>query len=77
VPAEASERAQELWKKHPGIAAAIVLTVMGRVADSIKNAMSVDDTELENQLDAFYPTWSRTDFEFGLPRPRRPNAKSR
>jgi hypothetical protein len=41
---------------------------MGRVIDSIKNAMSVDDTELEDQLDAFYPHWSRTDFEFDLRR---------
>jgi hypothetical protein len=38
--------------------------VMWCVIDSIKNAMDVDDTQLEDELAAFYPRWSRTDFEF-------------
>jgi hypothetical protein len=71
VPDEARTGAIQLWQTHPGIANQIVVTVMGRVIDSIRNAMSVDDTELENQLDAFYPRWSRTDFEFDLRRYQR------
>ena len=42
----------------------ICTTIMGRVIDSIKDAVAVDDTALEDELDAYYPTWSRTDFEF-------------
>jgi hypothetical protein len=71
VSEEASQSAARLWEKHPGIAAAIVSTVMWCVIDSIKHAMSVDDTELEDELDAFYPRWSRTDFEFDLRRYQR------
>jgi hypothetical protein len=44
---------------------------MGTVIDSIKNATNVDDTQLEDDLDAFYPRWSRTDFEFDLRRYQR------
>ncbi len=55
---------KELWKSHPGIAASIAQTVMQRVVDSIVDAASVDDTEIEDELDHFYPRWSQTDFEF-------------
>jgi hypothetical protein len=68
VPPEASETAAQLWQNHPGLAMEILTTVIGSVIDSIKNAMSVDDTQLEDELDAFYPRWSRTDFEFDLRR---------
>jgi hypothetical protein len=71
VPPEATDGAIQLWQSHPGIATQIIVTVMGRVIDSIRNAMNVDDTELEDQLDAFYPRWSRTDFEFDLRRYQR------
>lgn len=64
VSDEASETATQLWRTHPGIASTILITVMARVIDSIKNAASVDDSELEAELDAYYPKWSRTDFEF-------------
>jgi hypothetical protein len=68
VPQEASDCATKLWQTHPGIAHQIVITLTGRIIDSLKNAASVDDSELEDELDAFYPRWSRTDFEFN---PRR------
>jgi hypothetical protein len=71
VSEEASQTAARLWEKHPGIASAIVSTVMWCVIDSIKNAINVDDTQLEDELDAFYPRWSRTDFEFDLRRYQR------
>jgi hypothetical protein len=64
VPAAASEGAAQLWQDHPGLALGILTILMGSVIDSIKTAMSVDDTQLEDELDAFYPRWSRTDFEF-------------
>jgi hypothetical protein len=64
VPQQASETASRLWENHPGLAAELVIGVMWCVIDSIKNAMNVDDTQFEDELDAFYPRWSRTDFEF-------------
>jgi len=64
VPQQASDAASRLWQTHPGIAAELVIGVMWCVIDSFKNAMAVDDTQLEDELDAFYPRWSRTDFEF-------------
>ena len=64
VSPEASETAARLWNNHPGLAMEICTTIMGRVIDSIKDAGAVDDTALEDELDAYYPTWSRTDFEF-------------
>jgi len=57
-------QAGPLHADHPGLALGILTILMGSVIDSIKNAMSVDDTQLEDELDAFYPRWSRTDFEF-------------
>jgi hypothetical protein len=66
VPEEATQGANRLWQNHPGLAMQILTTVMGTVIDSIKNAIRVDDRELEDELDAFYPRWSRTDFEFDL-----------
>ena len=71
VPSEARDGAAQLWERHPGIALSILTVLMGTVIDSLKNATSVDDTELEDELDAFYPRWSRTDFEFDLRRYRR------
>ncbi|MDQ6745193.1 MAG: hypothetical protein M3Z27_04130 [Actinomycetota bacterium] len=64
VPASASAGAAQLWQTHPELAMEIIRTVIDRVISSIKQAASIDDTELEDQLDAFYPRWSRTDFEF-------------
>jgi hypothetical protein len=64
VSEEASDAGTRLWQNHPGLAAELVIGVMYCVIDSIKNAMNVDDTQLEDELDAFYPHWSRTDFEF-------------
>lgn len=64
VPEEATKTATQLWQTHPGIASTILLTVISRVIDSIKNAATVDDSALEAELDAYYPRWSRTDFEF-------------
>jgi hypothetical protein len=71
VRAEAADGAAQLWQTHPGLALSILTIVMGMVIDSIKNAMSVDDRQLEDELDAFYPRWSRTDFEFDLRRYQR------
>ncbi len=71
VSPSASEGAEQLWRTHPGLAMTFVITVMGMVIDSLKNAASVDDTELEDELDAAYPRWSRTDFEFDLRRYQR------
>jgi hypothetical protein len=71
VPQEASEGATQLWQTHPGIATQILLTVWGRIIDGLKNAATVDDAEPEDELDAFYPRWSRTDFEFDLRRYQR------
>jgi hypothetical protein len=71
VPEEATQRANRLWQNHPGLATQILTTVMGTVIDSIKNAIRVDDRELEDELDAFYPRWSRIDFEFDLRRYQR------
>jgi hypothetical protein len=31
-------------------------------------ATAVDDSQLEDDLDAYYPTWSRTDFEWDITR---------
>jgi hypothetical protein len=31
-------------------------------------AATIDDTQLEDELDAYYPRWSRTDFEWGIRR---------
>jgi hypothetical protein len=64
VPPQASDAATRLWQSHPHLVAELVVGVMYCVIASIKNAMDVDDTELEDELDAFYPRWSRTDFEF-------------
>jgi hypothetical protein len=71
VRPEAAEGATQLWQTHPGLAMSILSVVMWTVIDGIKNAMSVDDTQLERELDTFYPRWSGTDFEFDLPRYRR------
>jgi hypothetical protein len=71
VPQETSDGATRLWHTHPGLTTAIVVTVMDSIIGGIKAAMTVDDTELENELDAFYPRWSRTDFEFDLRRYQR------
>jgi hypothetical protein len=71
VPQSTSEGAALLWQQHAGLAATIVITLMDRVIHGIKNAVSVDDTQLEDELDAFYPHWSQTDFEFGPKRNQR------
>jgi hypothetical protein len=71
VPQEARAGAAQLWQSHPGLAIEILTTVMGSILDRIRNAMSVDDTRLEDELDAFHPRWSRTDFEFDLRRYQR------
>jgi hypothetical protein len=42
--------------------------ILVNILHGIAQAASINDTELENQLDAFYPHWSRTDFEFDLSR---------
>jgi hypothetical protein len=64
VPPQASDAATRLWQSHPHLVAQLVVGLMYCVIAGIKNAMDVDDTELEDELDAFYPRWSRTDFEF-------------
>jgi hypothetical protein len=71
VGAETTNGAARLWRTHPGLTLSILTIVMSTVIDSIKNAMSADDTQLEDELDAFYPRWSRTDFEFDLRRYQR------
>jgi hypothetical protein len=64
VTPHASDAATHLWQRHPHLAAQLVVGLMYCVIAGIKNAMDVDDTQLEDELDAFYPRWSRTDFEF-------------
>lgn len=59
-----SQAAEELWRVHPGFAAGLFVNMLHAIAQ----AAAVDDTELEDRLDAFYPRWSRTDFEFDLRR---------
>jgi hypothetical protein len=38
--------------------------IVRNVIDSVVAAASIDDSQLEDELDAFYPRWSRTDLEF-------------
>lgn len=57
-----SDSAEELWQTHPEFVMGIVVNIL----HSIAQAAAIDDTELENRLDAYYPHWSRTDFEFDL-----------
>lgn len=59
-----SQTADELWRMHPDFALGTFVNILHGIAQ----AALVDDTELEDQLDAFYPHWSRTDFEFDLRR---------
>jgi hypothetical protein len=55
VPAEAADGAAQLWQTHAGLALSLLTILMDTVIDSIKNAIAVDDTALEDELDAFYP----------------------
>jgi hypothetical protein len=57
-----SDGADELWKAHPEFVMGTIVNILHGIAQ----AASVDDTDLENKLDAFYPHWSTTDFEFDL-----------
>jgi hypothetical protein len=63
IPPAASQAAEQLWQRHPGLVMSLLSIALGMIIDSIQNAMSVDDSELEDELDAFYPRWSRVDFE--------------
>lgn len=59
-----SDAAEQLWTTHPEFVMATVVNIL----HSIAQAAAVDDTDLEDRLDAYYPHWSRTDFEFDLRR---------
>lgn len=61
---EGAQTADQLWKVHPDY----VMAMLTNMLQATLAAASIDDTELEDQLDHFYPRWSRTDFEFDLRR---------
>jgi hypothetical protein len=55
---------QARTQTHPGF----VVSTLIEAARSVKQASEIEDTALEDELDAFYPHRSRTDFELGLRR---------
>ena len=59
-----ADGADDLWRTHPEFAMGFVVNILHGIAQ----AASVDDRDLEDQLDAYYPHWSRVDFEFDLRR---------
>jgi hypothetical protein len=59
-----SQAAEQLWSAHPRF----VMDMLVNMLEATLTAATIDDTDLEDELDRFYPRWSRTDFEFDLRR---------